>query len=127
MKQRTQIIIAVVIAMFGIVTLGRSDGLAQSPAEASSGEPDGAELYASRTCIACHGKDANTPLLPNYPKLAGQNSEYLFQQMKDIKSGARSNGQTPAMRGVMHLVDEKEMQVLAEFLSQMAPVAAQSQ
>ncbi|MCP3984528.1 MAG: c-type cytochrome [bacterium] len=78
---------------------------------------DGASLYAQRTCIACHGPDAKTPILPEYPKLAGQNPAYMLQQMLDIKSGARSNGNTPAMRGVMHLVTEDEMKVLADWIS----------
>lgn len=50
---------------------------------------DGAALYQSKTCFSCHGKDAKTPILPAYPKLAGQNAVYAAQQMKDIKSGAR--------------------------------------
>lgn len=80
-------------------------------------ELDGATLWAQRTCIACHGPDAKTPILPEYPKLAGQNAAYALQQMKDIKSGARTNGNTAAMRGVMHLVTEEEMQTLAEWIS----------
>jgi cytochrome c len=52
-----------------------------------------------------------------YPKIAGQNAEYALQQMKDIKSGARSNGNTAAMRGVMHLVDDEEMKKLADYIS----------
>ncbi len=83
--------------------------------------PDGATLYAQRTCIACHGPDAKSPILPSYPKLAGQNPAYTLQQMKDIKSGARANGNTPAMRGVMHLVSEPEMEVLAEYLAGLNP------
>jgi cytochrome c len=82
---------------------------------------DGATLYQQRTCIACHGADAKTPILPTYPKLAGQNSEYMFQQMKDIKSGARSNSNTAAMRGVMHLVDESEMIALSRYLAGLQP------
>ena len=81
-------------------------------------ELDGATLYRERTCIACHGADAKTPILPEYPKLAGQNPAYTLQQMKDIKSGARSNGNTPAMRGVMHLVNEAEMEVLSQYLAE---------
>jgi cytochrome c553 len=54
---------------------------------------DGAKLYQEKTCVACHGKDAKKPLTPAYPKLAGQNAAYAEQQMKDIKSGARANGQ----------------------------------
>ncbi len=84
---------------------------------AAAEELDGATLWAQRTCIACHGADAKTTILPDYPKLAGQNAAYALQQMKDIKSGARANGQTAAMKGVMHLVTDEEMQVLADWLS----------
>ncbi len=73
-------------------------------------------LYKQKTCIACHGKDAKTPLLPIYPRLAGQSPDYAFNQMNDIKSGVRNNGQTAAMKGVMHLVSEEEMRAIAQWL-----------
>lgn len=82
---------------------------------------DGAALYQSKTCVACHGKDGKTPIMPNYPKIAGQNAAYVLQQMKDIKSGARSNGQSAAMKGVMHLVSEEEMQALADYVASLTP------
>ncbi|MGE0080548.1 MAG: cytochrome c [Thiohalomonadaceae bacterium] len=78
--------------------------------------PDGAKLYAEKTCNACHGPKGNTPILPSYPKIAGQNAAYTEQQMKDIKSGARSNGQTAAMKGVMHLVNDEEIKALSLYL-----------
>ena len=78
---------------------------------------DGAALFKAKTCVACHGADAKTPLMPNYPKLAGQNAAYALQQMKDIKSGARSNGMTAAMKGIMHLVSEEEMKTISDWLS----------
>jgi len=78
---------------------------------------DGAALFKSKTCTACHGKDAKTPIMPMYPKLAGQNADYAFNQMKDIKSGARNNGQTAAMKGVMGLVSEEEMRAIADWIS----------
>ena len=70
---------------------------------------------------ACHGPDAKTPILPEYPRLAGQTAPYLLRQMQDIKSGARNNGNTPAMAGVMHLVSQAEMEVLADYLSGLEP------
>jgi len=100
-----------------------SDATAQqaAPAAKSSGPSpaasNGAELYASKTCVACHGKDAKTPILPEYPKLAGQSEAYMVQQIRDIKSGARSNGNTAAMKGVMHLVNDDEIKALAAYLS----------
>ncbi len=78
---------------------------------------DGANLYKTKTCWSCHGKDAKSPIMPTYPKLAGQNEAYLLQQMKDIKSGARNNGQTAAMKGVMGLVNEQEMAEIAKWLA----------
>jgi cytochrome c len=80
---------------------------------------DGAALYKEKTCVACHGKDAKTPLAPNYPRLSGQSAAYAEQQMKDIKSGARNNGQTAAMKGVMHLVSDAEIKALADYLSKL--------
>ena len=44
----------------------------------------GEALYRERTCIACHGADARTPILPDYPKLAGQNAAYLLRQAQDL-------------------------------------------
>jgi len=77
----------------------------------------GADLYKSKTCWSCHGKDAKTPLMPAYPKLAGQNADYAYNQMKDIKSGKRNNGQTAAMKGVMGLVSDAEMREIANWLA----------
>lgn len=78
---------------------------------------DGATLYKTKTCVACHGADGNKPILPTYPKIAGQNEEYIINQMKDIKSGARNNGQSAAMKGVMHLVSDEEIVEIAKWLA----------
>ncbi|KAA3629569.1 MAG: cytochrome c [Proteobacteria bacterium] len=78
---------------------------------------DGAALYKSKTCIACHGADGKAPILPIYPKISGQNEQYLVAQMKDIKSGARANGQSAAMKGVMHLVNDAEIAEIAKWLA----------
>jgi cytochrome c len=55
----------------------------------------------------------------DYPKIAGQNAKYVEQQMKDIKSGARNNGQTAAMKGVMHLVNDEEIKAISEYVSKL--------
>jgi len=86
---------------------------------AGATELDGAQLYVQRTCVACHGPTGDKPLLPMYPKIAGQNPIYAEQQMRDIKDGTRNNAQTAAMKGIMHLVSDEEIKVLAEYLSEM--------
>jgi cytochrome c len=77
---------------------------------------DGAAIYTAKGCTACHGADGKTPIMPTYPKIAGQAKEYTFQQMKDIKSGARNNGLTAAMKGIMASVSEDEIKILSEYL-----------
>jgi cytochrome c len=82
---------------------------------------DGAKLYTEKTCNACHGPAGNKPILPDYPKIAGQNAKYIERQMLDIKSGERKNGNSAAMAGVMHLVNEAEIKALAEYVSKLKP------
>src|SRR3990167_1218008 len=86
---------------------------------------DGAALYAEKTCIACHGKEGKKPMTPTFPKLAGQNAAYLEQQMLDIRTGARANGSSAAMKGVMvnpegyQLVSDKDIKEIAQYLSKL--------
>ena len=82
---------------------------------------DGAKLYVEKTCTACHGKDGKKPLMPDYPKIAGQNIKYIEKQMADIKSGARANGNSAAMKGVMVIVSDAEIKDIAEYVSKMKP------
>ena len=89
---------------------------AAAPAAAPAGG-DGSALYAAKGCAACHGPDGRKTALKDYPKIAGQGVQYLVAQMKDIKSGARSNGQTMVMKGVIAQVSDAEMQTIAEWLS----------
>ncbi|HEC16608.1 MAG TPA: c-type cytochrome [Sedimenticola sp.] len=78
---------------------------------------DGAALYKEKTCIACHGPEGREPVMNSYPKLAGQNEQYLVSQMQIIKSGVRNNSHTAAMKNIMHLVSAEEMTTIAKWLS----------
>jgi len=41
-------------------------------------------------CAACHGPDGHA-VAPQTPNLAAQDEDYLAQQLKDFRSGARQN------------------------------------
>jgi cytochrome c len=82
---------------------------------------DGKALYSEKTCNACHGPQGNKALMPDYPRIAGQNKAYIVKQMQDIKSGARANGNSAAMKGVMHLVSDAEIEAIAEHVSKLKP------
>jgi len=58
----------------------------------------------------------------NYPKLAGNKEIYLFNQMKDILEGRRTNGNSDAMRGIQsylvsNKITDKEFRLIAHYLS----------
>ena len=78
---------------------------------------DGAALYKAKICHSCHGETPNMPIMPVYPKLAGQNAPYLLQQMKDIRDGKRNNGLSVAMKAVVGSVTDEELQAIADWLS----------
>ncbi len=86
---------------------------AAAPAPSTS---DGAALYAAKGCAACHGADGNLTTMPTYPKLAGQSADYAYNQMMDIKSGARSSGQAIVMKGIIAQVSKEEIRIIADWL-----------
>lgn len=76
----------------------------------------GEELVMGR-CFLCHGAtgDSSSPL---YPKLAGQNSEYMLKQLRNFKRGERDSSD---MRKVVADMDENDMQSVAFFFSRQQP------
>ena len=81
-------------------------------------ELDGKTLYTERGCVYCHGPAGKEPALPDYPKLDGQNKEYLVLQMQDIKSRARDNGYTGMMQPAVLSVSDEEFAAIAAFLAE---------
>lgn len=77
---------------------------------------DGAKLFTKHQCHTCHGAKGEKPLLPAYPKLAGQNATYAMAQMKDIKSGKRNNGMSAAMKAMVQNVPDSDLKAIAKYL-----------
>jgi cytochrome c len=100
-----------------ITTLAVAAGVAGMLMGATAIAADGAALYTQKLCNTCHGPDANTPIQPTYPKLAGQNSAYCQQQVKDIKAGARSNGLTAAMKPLVQALSDEEIAGICDYVA----------
>lgn len=65
----------------------------------------------SAVCAGCHGVDGNSAA-PNFPKLAGQDAQYLAKQLADFKSGARKD---PIMTGMVAGLSKKDMDDLGAY------------
>jgi cytochrome c553 len=65
----------------------------------------------SAVCAGCHGVDGNSAA-PNFPKIAGQDGQYIAKQLADFKSGARKD---PTMTGMVAGLSKKDMEDLGAF------------
>lgn len=91
-----------------LVSLGIT-GVAHAAGDAAAGQ------QKTAVCAACHSADGNS-VAPNFPKLAGQNENYLLKQLKDIQGGARS---IPEMTGLLNGMSEQDLaDISAYFASQ---------
>ncbi len=70
-------------------------------------------------CASCHGVGGNS-LVTMYPKLAGQNAEYIAKQLQEFKSGARKD---PIMAGMVAALSEQDMNELGAYFASQKPTA----
>jgi len=65
-------------------------------------------------CAGCHGPaGAGIPI--QFPRLAGQYSDYIAAQLKSFREGARSNDPNGMMRGVAAHLTDREIQAVAQY------------
>ena len=88
---------------------------AQGSAPAQPAKPDLAKGEASyaAVCAACHAADGNSTIAVN-PMLAQQHPEYLVKQLKEFKSGKRSD---PVMQGMAAMLSDDDMRNVAAWLA----------
>lgn len=67
------------------------------------------------TCYSCHGENGAAPIDPNYAILAGQHQFYIYQQLKDYKSGLREH---PLMSAIATGLEKQQMLSLGEYFSE---------
>jgi cytochrome c553 len=67
-------------------------------------------------CSACHGPSgAGVPA--QFPRLAGQFSEYTIAQLKAFRTGERANDPNRTMRAIAEKLTDREIAAVAEYLS----------
>jgi cytochrome c553 len=65
-------------------------------------------------CSGCHGP-AGAGIPGQYPRLAGQYSEYVSTQLKLFRDGGRANDPNGVMRSVASKMTEREINAVAQF------------
>jgi cytochrome c553 len=67
-------------------------------------------------CAGCHGP-TGAGIPAQYPRVAGQYSEYLAAQLRAFKEGGRANDPNGMMRGVAARLSDREIKAVAEYAS----------
>ena len=67
-------------------------------------------------CSACHGP-AGAGIPAQFPRVAGQFSEYTSAQLRAFRSGERANDPNRAMRAVAEKLTDREIAAVAEYIS----------
>jgi cytochrome c553 len=67
-------------------------------------------------CAGCHGPSGKG-LPSQYPRLAGQHSEYTAAQLNAYRSGARANDREKVMRTIAERLSDPEIDALSDFIA----------
>ena len=71
------------------------------------------------SCAACHSPSGHGNSPAAYPALAGQNYEYLVNQLENFKSGQRSNDPAGMMRDIAERMSDKEIEAVSTYIKYM--------
>ncbi len=98
--------------------LSKLDPAAPKPPEGLKAEDieAGKKLYKKKRCRTCHGKEGKKPL-KNYPYIAGQKADYIFNQMVDVRDKNRKNGKIKTMYTFVKKLKDEEIRLIANYLS----------
>jgi cytochrome c553 len=88
---------------------GKADPFTGGSAEAGGGK--------AAVCGACHGPGGNSSN-PEWPKLAGQHSAYLYDQLQLLKSGARK---APVMMPQATNLSDQDMRDVSAYFAAQKP------
>ncbi|MEJ2668991.1 MAG: c-type cytochrome [Gammaproteobacteria bacterium] len=101
------------LALMAMLLAGGGEIALAEPVRADDGDATAGKAKAA-VCAACHGQGGNSEVA-NWPKLAEQNPRYIFKQLHDIKSGARS---VPEMAPIVANLSEQDMADLSIYFSE---------
>jgi cytochrome c553 len=105
------------IIVAGLVAIA---SFASSSAFAGGNVDAGKAVVAKYNCGSCHGADLNSPISPDYPKLAGQIPDYISHALHAYQrgdAGAQANGRVqPVMGAMAKQLNDQEIKDVAAYI-----------
>lgn len=68
-------------------------------------------------CAACHDANGKGNYLANFPRLGGQNSAYIMDQLNKFKTQARKNDPNAMMQNIASKLTDKEIEAVASYVA----------
>jgi len=75
----------------------------------------GIQANAVPACASCHGPTGDG-LPVKYPRLGGQHTEYVLNQLRQFRLGARANDEVKVMRTIAAKLTDQEMEAVADYI-----------
>ena len=103
------LITAVLLSSIGLVNVSNAASVDKGQA-----------LVEKANCASCHGAGLNAPILPVYPKLAGQYPDYLYYALKAYKvgNGNPQYGRNNAIMGSqVQVFSDADLQDIAAYIA----------
>ena len=103
------LITAVLLSSIGLVNVANAASVDKGQA-----------LVEKANCASCHGAGLNAPILPAYPKLAGQYADYLYYALKAYKVGngnAQFGRNNAIMGSQVQNFSDADMQDIAAYIA----------
>jgi cytochrome c553 len=95
-------------------------GMVGPAAPASPAAPSArvAELMKKANCASCHGENYSKPIAPNYPKIAGQHTDYLYVALKayQVDGNPQVGRKNAVMSGMARQFTHAELKELAAYM-----------
>lgn len=88
------------------------------PEQVTAASPKVNELLTKGGCTSCHGANLSKPIDPSYPKIAGQNRDYLYIALKSYKNddNATWGRGNAVMGGISKQFTNAELKELSNFI-----------
>lgn len=103
--------LAAAVAAFGAFSFSSTAGAADVA--------HGKELVERGNCAACHGAGLNAPVLPEYPRLAGQHGDYVYFALRAYQMGGGNplfGRDNPIMKAQVQSLSESDLKDIAAYV-----------
>lgn len=81
--------------------------------QAFAADIDAGKAKVTEVCSACHGVDGNSTS-PDFPRLAGQNEDYIRNALRSYQNGARKN---PIMVSMAEGLSKQDIENVAAYFA----------